>query len=160
MFKKIAAGLGVAVVATTVAYAHGSAPKTHVEAQQYTHSYGVVAAHHYRAALDDEMPGLFFKPMAGDRSVTIDSADADGQHVIVHVYQPSSMKGMKPLDDEFCDPSASFNLVGSKPVEVWVYDGACDNHDFGWASQGTIKATFSTAPYGGPEPMHMHHHPY
>ncbi len=65
-----------------------------------------------------------------------------GQPVFVHVRQDGGPRG-EDLFEHFCDTADIIELVSSEPVEVYLFNGACQNHTTGFATFGTVTATFA-----------------
>ena len=130
--------------------------RQHVVTVDYLHPNGVDTSHGMVTADPDP---LLFQPRAGDHQVRFDVADAGGRNVILYVTQEDGSGESQPIAYGFCGyRSQGFPLVSNKPVEVLVYHGLCANHQWSYASSGTIDATFSTARVEDPAAMVMHHH--
>ena len=112
-----------------------------VQTQKYLYSHGV-DAWHWTVSAEDVLPALVFTPRPGDRLVHIAVEDATGQPVFVHVRQAGS-GGDEDLFAHFCGHADIVQLVSENPVEVSVFTGACQNHTTGFATTGTVTATFA-----------------
>ena len=112
-----------------------------VQTQQYVYSHGV-DTWHWTVSAQDVLPPLVFTPRPGDRHVHLAADDLSGQPVFVHVRQEAA-RGGDDLFEHFCDNADIVDLVSEKPVEVYVFSGACQNHTTGFATTGTVTATFS-----------------
>lgn len=128
---------GAAVAAPDVAPA--------VQKQNYFAPNGVRTDHY-----DDQIEqlpqgvGMRFTPRAGDASVHLTVADAYKRFVLVHVFQEDARTGER-VRHTFCATQATIPVLGERPVDVYVYSGLCTNHNFGYATTGTVTAKFSTA---------------
>lgn len=112
-----------------------------VQTQQYLYSHGV-DTWHYTVSTEEAVPALVFTPRPRDKWVHLAADDALGKGVLVHVYQRGDAGG-RDLKEVFCGEVNIYGLVSRNPVEVHVFSGACPNHDFGFATAGTVTATFS-----------------
>jgi hypothetical protein len=117
----------------------GSGPG--VQTHRYLYSHGI-DTYHYTVSTKALMPPFVFEPRPGDRWMHLAAEDALGKGVLVHVYQRGD-RGERDLRDIFCAPANIYRLVSERPVEVHVFTGLCPNHNFGFATTGTLTATFS-----------------
>lgn len=117
---------------------------THVETHEYLYSHGI-DTYHYTVSTKAVMPPIVFTPRPVDRWMHLAADDALGKGVLVHVRQRGD-RGERDLRDIFCARANVYRLVSSKPVEVHVFSGACPNHNFGFATMGTLTATFAPRP--------------
>lgn len=124
--------------AGAAARAHGGAD---VQTHHYLYSHGV-DTYHYTVSTKAVMPPVVFTPRPGDRWMHLAADDALGKGVLVHVYQRGD-RGERDLQDIFCAPAKLYRLASRKPVEVHVFSGFCPNHTAGFATTGTLAATFS-----------------
>lgn len=129
----------VLALAAPAAAAHRPPPR--VQTQQYAYSHGV-DTWHWTVSAQDVLPALVFTPRPGDQWVHLAADDLTGQPVFVHVRQEAE-RGGEDLFEHFCDTADLVELISEKPVEVYVFSGACQNHTTGFATTGTITATFA-----------------
>ncbi|MDQ3915730.1 MAG: hypothetical protein M3323_10455 [Actinomycetota bacterium] len=119
----------------------GGGGKPHVQTYDYLYSHGV-DTYHYTVSTKAVMPPIVFTPRPQDRWMHLAADDALGKGVLVHVYQRGD-RGERDLQDIFCAPANLYRLVSRRPIEVHLFSGACPNHTFGFATTGTLTATFS-----------------
>ena len=149
----VAVGLVGALAVPTASWAK---PREHVVEVSYLHPNGVDTSH--GMATLDPTP-LLFTPRRGDRQVRFDVTDAGGRNVILYVTQEDASGQSHSIAYGFCGyRSQGFPLVSSKPVQVLVYHGLCANHQWSYASSGTIDATFSTERVKDPSELILHQH--
>lgn len=140
MRRLAACGLiGLSLVTAPAGASGGS--RTEVQTHQYLYSHGI-DTYHYTVSTKAVMPPIVFRPRPGDRWMHLAAADALGKGVLVHVYQRGD-RGERDLRDIFCAPANIYRLVSDRPVEVHVFTGLCPNHNVGFATTGTLTATFS-----------------
>ncbi len=90
------------------------------------------------------VPPVTFVPARGERMVEVAVQDLTDRPVMVYVHQPALSHHGDDVAVTFCSKrNPAIRLGGSVPVEVSVYSGVCRNHTFGFATSGTITATFS-----------------
>ena len=135
-----------------VASSHPRPPK-HSETQTYLVPSGITTSHedsYPTGPAKDLAPPLEFMPKATDRFVTFEAADLTGRPVILEIHQDASAPGGTALNGYMCQSATptAYALVSDAPVEVRVLHGACRNHNWGWATQGTVTATFSSSDPG------------
>jgi hypothetical protein len=118
--------------------------KPEVQKHQYLYSHGV-DTYHYTVSTKPVLPPIVFTPRPQDRWMHLAADDALGKGVLVHVQQEGD-RGRPGLEDIFCAHAKLFELSSTKPVEVHVFTGACPNHTFGFATTGTLTATFAPRP--------------
>ncbi len=137
--------LGVAAALSALALlaapAQGRQTPSRVQTQQYLHPHGV-DTWHWTVSSEGIAPPLVFTPRPGDRFMHLTADDASGQPVFVHVRQEAG-RGGEDLVDHFCDTAEIVHLVSDRPVDVYVFNGACRNHTTGFATTGTVTATFA-----------------
>jgi hypothetical protein len=126
------------------------------QSQDYLAPNGIRTVH-----WDDQMEQLpqgvamTFMPRPGDRSVRFRVEDLYGRNVLIYVFQvdPSG----KRVQHEVCaTTAATLPVLGSEPLEAYVYGGVCTNHTPAFATTGTLTARFSQAT--GPFKAHPGHH--
>lgn len=148
------AGAVVAVVGTVPAHAGGHRP--YVQSREYLFPHGVRTSHHDEPLRDlPQLDGVTFTPRPTDRFVRFEYADATGMVVWAQIHQ-DGRRGGPDLDAENCGFRGTFELVSSKPIEIRMYDGLCENHLFSVATRGTITATFTQDHPGGLTRSHPH----
>ena len=130
-----------ALVALAAAPAAARRAPERVQTQKYLYSHGV-DTWHWTVSAEDVLAPLVFTPRPGDKLVHVAVEDATGQPVFVHVRQAAD-GGEENLYEHFCDRADIIDLVSEKPVEVTVFSGTCQNHTTGFATTGTITATFA-----------------
>lgn len=140
--RRVALG-GVLLALVAIAPA-GAAPDPapqggRVQTQQYSYSHGVDTWHW---KVEADLPPLVFTPRPGDRWMHLAVEDAAGQPVFLHIRQEADGAG-KDMTEHFCDRADILRLVSDEPVEVYVFSGACRNHTTGFATTGTLTATFA-----------------
>jgi hypothetical protein len=133
--------LGLAPVAPAAAAPERRGGPERVQTQQYVYSHGV-DTWHWTVSAEDVLPALVFTPRPGDRFMHLAADDASGQPVFVHVRQEAEGNG-EDLAEHFCDTADILELVSDEPVRVYVFSGACQNHTTGFATTGTLTATFA-----------------
>ncbi|MGH2755399.1 MAG: hypothetical protein ACRDLB_13350 [Actinomycetota bacterium] len=140
------------VVATALLTAHPAAGGNgRVEEQSYARPMGIWTSHFDEGMRSLPEDALIFHPKRGERRVHLDFDDALGQKVLVHITQGESSHeaedptGVHPYSDGHitCAYEYDFKLTSTDPIEVRVYSGLCPNHTFGYASTGTVTATFA-----------------
>ena len=133
----------VACLLASFALAPGSSagPKERRHTESHDYIQQGVRTHHWDYVNTDPPP-LVFHPRREDRFVHFFMSDAIEDGVMIEVRQDAPRDG-KDLRIEGCGQSASMNLVSRKPVEVYVYSGACRGHEVEFSSTGTITAEFS-----------------
>lgn len=143
----------IALVLLLIPVAGARAAKTtaqEVQKQTYLGPHGV-RTQHYDEQIEQLPQGdpLTFNARKGDTSVTFRVADAYDRLVIVQVYQRDPSSG-DLVRNEFCATTAKVPVLGKGRLDVFVYSGACINHNFGYATTGTVTAEFSqeAAPTG------------
>lgn len=141
MRKRLVA-LGTALLAAAAIAPAGAAQQPgRTQTQQYVYSHGI-DTWHWTVSAEEVLPALVFTPRPGDAWVHLAPEDASGQPVFVHVRQEAAGNG-KDLREHFCDTAKILPLVSEEPVEVYVFSGACQNHTTGFATAGTVTATFA-----------------
>ena len=133
--------VGFLVLALVAAPAGARQQPARVQTQQYLHSHGV-DTWHWTVSAGAVLPPLVFTPRPRDSVMHLAVDDAADQPVFVHVRQAGDA-GEEDLFDHFCGTRDIVYLVSEKPVEVYVFSGACQNHTTGFATTGTITATFA-----------------
>lgn len=138
--------LGALCAVTALAPATAAAPQPdpsepEVQTQQYLYSHGV-DTWHYTVSTKAVMPPIVFRPRRTDRWVHIATDDLLEKPVLVHVYQRGDW-GEPDLRDIYCQKANIYRLVSTKPVEIHLFTGLCPDHDPGYATAGTVTATFS-----------------
>lgn len=136
-----AVAIALAVVALAAPAAGAGRQAGRIQTRQYSYSHGV-DTWHWTVSAQDVLPALVFTPRPGDKRVHLAAEDLSGQPVFVHVRQDAGGSG-EDLFDHFCGNADIAYLVSEEPVEVYVYSGACQNHTTGFATTGTVTATFS-----------------
>ncbi len=138
----VVACCGFAVLGSTGgAAARQGRPKPEVQTQEYVYTHGLDLAH-FAITTKALFPPFVFTPRRIDNWMHLAADDALGKGVLLHVYQRGDW-GEPDLKDIFCAPAKIIRLVSHKPVEVHVFSGLCPNHTFGFASTGTLTATFA-----------------
>jgi hypothetical protein len=141
----LAAGAVVAALISTSApvsaRVRSSETPSRVQTKQYVYSHGV-DTWHWKVSAEDVLPPIVFTPRPGDEWVHLAASDASGMPVFVQVRQEADGSG-EDLFEHFCDSADIVQLVSEKPVEVYVFNGACQNHTTGFATTGTLTATFA-----------------
>lgn len=137
----VAATIAAAALALALPAAHGRQAPPRVQTQQYLYSHGV-DTWHWTVSAEGLLPPLVFTPRPGDRFMHLAADDASGQPVFLHIRQEADGRG-EDLADHFCDKAEIVHLVSDRPVEVYVFSGACRNHTTGFATTGTLTATFA-----------------
>ncbi len=121
--------------------------RQHVVRHDYNHPDGIRIADHWGRELIYLLPNLnniSFQPRPSDRYIRLEFDDASGGHVFADVYQDPGDKRSEPLEVNICEPRHPvIPLVSRERVEVRIYAGLCHNHNWSFASRGTIIATFS-----------------
>ncbi len=112
-----------------------------VQTHEYLYTHGIDLTH-FAVTTKAVFPPIVFTPRRTDNWMHLAADDALGKGVLLHVYQRGDW-GEPDLEDVFCAPAKIIRLVSHKPVEVHVFSGLCPNHTFGFASTGTITATFA-----------------
>ncbi len=94
-------------------------------------------------AAKDVGPVLEFHPAHGDRYVSFRVEDLTGRSVILEISQEGP--GGRSLEGYACHTvtPVPLKLVSDEVVSVRVHHGLCRNHNWGWATRGTVTATFS-----------------
>jgi hypothetical protein len=121
--------------------ASGGPRDPEVQTHEYFYSHGV-DTWHWTVSAKDVLPPIVFTPRPQDRWLHIAADDSVDYGVLVHVTQPDD-RGGRGLQEVFCGTANLYRLASTEPVEVHVYSGACPNHNFGFATTGTLTATFS-----------------
>jgi hypothetical protein len=135
----LAAALSLVAVAPSAAGARQTPPR--VQTQQYLHPHGV-DARHWTVSTEETTEPIVFTPRPGDRVVRLAADDASGQPVFMHVRQDAQGNG----DDLFAHTCATVTvveLVSERPIEVFLFNGFCRNHTSGFATTGSLTATFA-----------------
>lgn len=150
MMRKVSCFLIAASLALAVSgVATARSAKERVEVASYLKPAGIWTSHFdgpMRSLPEDE---FVFVPRKGERSVRFEFVDALGTDVLLHVTVEGQEVGDHGLDHAYsdgmidCAPSYEMPLTSRSPIHVSVYSGLCPNHTFGFASSGTITATFS-----------------
>ncbi len=112
-----------------------------VQTQQYLYTHGV-DLWHWKATAEGVLPPIVFTPRPGDRWLHLAVDDALEQPVFLRIRQEAGRRG-EDLYEHFCDTADILRLVSDEPVEVYVFTGLCANHTTGFASTGTLTATFA-----------------
>lgn len=121
--------------------AHARQAPERVQTQQYLFPHGV-DTWHWTVSAQDVAPAVVFQPRPGDRFMHLAADDVSGEPVFVHVRQ-EAQGGGEDLFEHFCDRADIVHLVSDRPVEVYLFNGACQNHTTGFATTGTLTATFA-----------------
>ena len=116
-------------------------PRERVHSESHDYVYQGVRTHHWDYVNTDPPP-LVFHPRRIDRFVHFSMEDVVEDGVMIEARQEGVGNG-KDLRIEGCGDSVSMNLVSRRPVEVYVYSGACRGHEIEFSSSGTITAEFS-----------------
>lgn len=132
--------LASALVLVLAAPAAGQKPQR-VQTQQYLYTHGV-DLWHWKATAEGILPPIVFTPRPGDRWLHLAVDDVLEQPVFLRVRQDAGGRG-EDLYEHFCDAADILRLVSEEPVEVYVFTGLCANHTTGFASTGTLTATFA-----------------
>ncbi len=109
-----------------------------------THEY--IAPNGFRLSHSDDLlrevdlPPMVFRPRPSDRYVMFEFDDATGSLGYVRLFQP----GPRGMDYWYCGWEGVFELRSSRPIEVDLYAGVCENHLIGHPTRGTITVTFSS----------------
>lgn len=161
------ARLSIGVVACVLGLASsalgGPRPASHAESQPYVVPTGVTTSHedsYPTGPTKDLAQHLEFHPAPGDRYVSFAAEDLTGRPVILEISQEAGPGG-RALQGYMCQTvmPAAYELVSESTVVVRVLHGLCGNHNWGWATQGTVTATFSTANPGHlAHTQRRHHH--
>ena len=152
----------VCVVALAPGAMGGPRPASHTEDQAYLVPTGVTTSHEDSlpsGPTKDLGPRLEFHPVAGDRYISFAVADMTARSVILEIEQQDP-EGGAPLKGYMCQSvmPAAYRLVSLEVVSVRVLHGLCGNHNWGWATQGTVTATFSRENPGQVQHLSGHHH--
>jgi hypothetical protein len=139
--RRTALALALVALAATAPAAHGRQGPARVQTQQYLYPHGV-DTWHWTVSTRGVLPPIVFTPRPGDEWMYLAVEDAAGEPVFVHVRQEAEGGG-EDLFDHFCSRADLTHLVSDRPVEVYVFSGACRNHTTGFATTGTLTATFS-----------------
>lgn len=129
------------VVALAAPAGAGNPQPARVQSRQYLYPHGV-DTWHWTVSAGDALPAAVFEPRPGDSQMHLKVEDVSGQPVFVHVRQEGD-PGEDDLFDHFCDTADIVYLVSDKPVQVYVFSGACQNHTTGLGTTGTLTATFA-----------------
>jgi hypothetical protein len=112
-----------------------------VQTHEYVYTHGLDLTH-FAVTTKAVLPPFVFTPRRTDNWMHLAADDALGKGVLLHVYQRGNW-GERDLKDVYCAPAKIIRLVSHEPVEVHVFSGLCPNHTFGFASTGTLTATFA-----------------
>jgi hypothetical protein len=125
------------------------ASKDRVEEQTYV-SAGIFIAGHgnltgqhgQHIIIPEDTAPVVLRPQPGERFLSLEVTDAVSPVPVVYLQQgdATSSHGM---ETDICENRVTIPLMGTKPVKVWVLNGFCRNHNWGAATNGTIRATFS-----------------
>jgi len=146
--------LGLVVAAALLLPGTAAGRNGRVEEQSYARPAGIWTSHFDAGMRSLPEEALIFQPKRGERWVHLDFDDALGQKVLVHItqgepaHEADDPAGVHPYSDGriTCERGFGFKLTSNEPIEVRVYSGLCPNHTFGYASTGTVTATFSKRP--------------
>ncbi len=138
------------LAALPVAGARPPRSARHVEVANYLKPAGVWTSHYDEAARSLPEDTFTFQPKKGERFVDFTFEDVSGRSIVFHIRQGDAPAHQGPTGDHAysdgvieCGTSYThFELRGRDPVEVSVYVGLCPDHTFGYATAGTITATF------------------
>jgi hypothetical protein len=121
-----------------------------VEERAYARPAGIWTSHFDEGMRSLPEETLTFTPKPGDRWIRFEFRDVTGRDVLAHITQGDShqgggITGVHPYSDGeiVCATRHSFRLHGTEDVELSLYAGLCPNHTFGYATSGTVVATFS-----------------
>jgi hypothetical protein len=137
----LAVALCAVAVAPTAAARQADPSEPEVQTHQYLHSHGV-DTWHFTVSTKALTPPIVFRPRPTDRWMHIATEDVLDKPVLVHVYQRGD-RGERDLRDIYCQKVNLYRLVSGRPVEVHLFTGLCPDHDFGYATAGTVTATFT-----------------
>lgn len=121
--------------------AQGRQTPARVQTEQYLHPHGV-DTWHWTVSTQGTAAPIVFTPRPGDRWMHLAADDASGQSVLVHVRQEAD-GDREDLFTHFCHDAGIVHLVSDRPVEIYVFSGFCQNHTNGFATTGTLTATFA-----------------
>lgn len=137
---------------STAAFAGPGLPPS-VQTQEYKSPNGIRTVH-----WDEQMeqlppgPAMTFLPRPGDRSVRFEVEDLYGRNVLVYVFQEDASG--QEIRHEFCAEAATVPVLSQEPLRAYAYAGICTNHNAGFATTGTVEATFSSRPASQSHPGH------
>jgi hypothetical protein len=140
--------VAVATACVLVVPAARSASRSREETVSYLKPAGVWTSHYDAPARALPEDDFVFIPKKGERYVRFDFTDALGTDVLFHVTLEGESVEDHGLDHAYsdgmidCAPSYEMALTSLTPIHVSVYSGLCPNHTFGFASTGTITASF------------------
>ena len=140
--RALVAGIAVCLLlSVALAPASTARPKERRHTERHEYVLQGTRTHHWDYVNTDPPP-LVFHPRRADRFVHFFMQDAVEDGVMIEARQEAVGNG-KDLRVEGCGDSVSMNLVSQKPLEVYVYSGACRGHEIEFSSTGTITGTFS-----------------
>jgi hypothetical protein len=141
--------LVVAAIAVVVPQAAvGATPVGHTEEGSYVAAglfvsgHGNLVGHEAHIVVPEDSTPVVFRPRPGEHYLRLEVTDDLAPVPLVYVKQGSA-SGHHGLMVDTCEATVPIALVSNKPVEVWVLNGFCRNHNWGAATSGTIKAVFS-----------------
>ena len=148
--RKFVAPLALLIV-ILAAFPGGAAPyQERVEERTYTRPAGIWTSHYDEGIRSLPEETFTFTPRKGDRWIRFEFQDVTGRAVLAHMTQGKRHHGESPTDvhpysdgEIVCATSHSFKLHGTADVELRLYAGLCPNHTFGYATSGTVVATFA-----------------
>jgi hypothetical protein len=121
-----------------------------VEERTYARPAGVWTSHFDEGMRSLPEETMTFIPKRGDRWIRFEFQDATGRDVLAHItqgtpHEPDGVTGVHPYSDGeiVCATRHSFRLHGMQDVQLRLYAGLCPNHTFGYATTGTVIATFA-----------------
>ena len=124
-----------------------------VEERTYTRPAGIWTSHFDEGMRNLPEDTMVFTPKRGDRWINFEFRDVTGRDVLFHITQGTphhndGVTGVHPYSDGdiSCATRHAFKLHGTEDVELRLYAGLCPNHTFGYATSGTVIATFSKNP--------------
>jgi hypothetical protein len=151
--KRSIAPLAVLMLMLGVLPNAGAAYKERVEERSYLRPAGIWTSHYDEGIRSLPEETFTFTPAKGDRWIRFEFQDVTGRPVLAHITQGEEHHGESPTDvhpysdgEIVCATRHSFKLRGTADVELSVYAGLCPNHTFGYATNGTVVATFAKTP--------------
>ena len=116
---------------------------TYVSAGIFIAGHGNLTGQHgQHIIIPEDTPPVVLHPKAGERVLELEVTDAVSPVPVVYVRQGDA-SGSHEMETDMCENKVSIQLMSTKPVKVWVLNGFCRNHNWGAATNGTIRATFS-----------------
>ena len=147
------AALLVGCAALAVCLPGNAAPKgVRIEERTYARPAGIWTSHFDEGMRSLPEETMTFTPKRGERWIHFEFQDVTGRDVLAHMTQGEGqhgegVTGVHPYSDGeiVCATQHSFKLKGTEDVHLSLYAGLCPNHTFGYATSGTVVATFSTS---------------